>query len=50
MNLLKVLLLALFAISVTACNTVQGIGQDVGAAGNAIEHAAEEVEEEIDGD
>ena len=37
-------LTTLFFISVafmlTACNTVKGVGQDIGRAGNAIERAA----------
>ena len=32
----------LLAAAAAACNTVQGMGQDVSAAGNAIDDAAEE--------
>ncbi|MGE8396890.1 MAG: entericidin A/B family lipoprotein [Comamonas sp.] len=34
------ILLIGFAFTLAACNTVQGIGQDVQRAGNAIERAA----------
>lgn len=34
------LLLALFAPCLSACNTVRGIGQDIQKAGGAIEGAA----------
>lgn len=39
-------LLLLFALS--ACNTTQGFGEDVEAAGDAIEETAEEAEDELD--
>lgn len=32
----------LLAAAAAACNTVQGVGKDVGAAGDAIDHAAED--------
>jgi len=34
--------------ALTACNTTEGLGQDVEAAGDAIEEAAEETEEELE--
>ncbi len=34
------LCLALLAFTLSGCNTVQGIGQDVQRAGNALERAA----------
>ena len=40
----KLLALAIFAaiaVSVTACNTVEGAGKDVKATGQAIENAAD---------
>lgn len=41
-------LTALFAaFSVSACNTVKGAGQDVQAAGNAVEGAATETQQDM---
>ena len=34
-------LIALFAVVITGCNTIQGVGKDVKAGGQAIESAAE---------
>ena len=39
-TLARLLALALAAAALSACNTVQGIGQDVQAGGRAIERAA----------
>lgn len=39
-TLVRLLALALAAAALSACNTVQGIGQDVQAGGRAIERAA----------
>jgi predicted small secreted protein len=50
MRKLVLMLLALAGFSLAACNTVKGVGQDVEAAGRAVGTAAEEVEDEIDGD
>lgn len=36
------LLAALFALSQTACNTVEGFGEDVESAGDSIEDEAED--------
>tara|TARA_R110002072_G_scaffold103347_6_gene226801 strand:- start:1502 stop:1630 length:129 start_codon:yes stop_codon:yes gene_type:complete len=33
-------LVALFALSLTACNTVRGVGQDVEDAGETVQDAA----------
>jgi predicted small secreted protein len=40
----KLLILALAATSLlaAACNTIEGAGKDVGAAGNAIEETAQD--------
>lgn len=35
-------LLGMLTIGLAACNTIEGAGQDVKAAGNAVEHAAKE--------
>ncbi|MEO0391933.1 MAG: entericidin A/B family lipoprotein [Pseudomonadota bacterium] len=42
---LAVLLIAGFGLS--ACNTVDGAGQDVSAAGNAVSDAARDVQDEL---
>jgi predicted small secreted protein len=42
---MKAIMLALigcFALSVSACNTVQGAGKDVKATGQAVENAAKD--------
>jgi predicted small secreted protein len=42
---MKAIMLALigcFALSVSACNTVQGAGKDVKAGGQAVENAAKD--------
>ncbi len=39
-----VLLLAM-AFALGACNTMRGLGQDVGAAGGAVEDTAEDVQD-----
>lgn len=41
----KLILIALFAlmpVALSACNTVQGVGQDITAGGRAIDRAAED--------
>lgn len=48
MKYMTLLAMLLVSFSLTACNTTRGIGQDVEAAGEGIENAAEEVEEEIE--
>ncbi len=40
-NLFKVFLVAMFTISVTACNTMEGAGKDIKAGGEHIEKAAD---------
>lgn len=42
------ILVILFALTQSACNTVRGVGQDVEAAGDAIGDLADEAEEELD--
>jgi entericidin B len=42
MKTMMVLLLVVFAASLTACNTVEGAGKDVKATGAAVEKAADE--------
>ena len=39
--LMLALFIASFGIAVTGCNTVEGAGEDVGEAGEAIEDAAD---------
>ena len=45
---LMILLAALFSVGLAGCNTMQGAGEDIEAAGEVIEETAEETEEEID--
>jgi predicted small secreted protein len=42
MKALMIALLGLSALSLTACNTVGGVGKDVKATGAAVEKAADE--------
>jgi len=42
MKSIAIVILGLFAISLTACNTVEGAGKDVKATGNAVENAAKD--------
>lgn len=48
---MKKFVAALFAIvlipAVTACNTIEGMGKDVKAGGQAVEETAAEVKEDI---
>lgn len=39
---------AIMVVGLTGCNTTQGFGEDVEAAGDVIEDAAEEAEDELD--
>lgn len=39
---------AFLAFSLSACNTMEGMGEDVEAAGGAMSDTAEDVEDEID--
>jgi predicted small secreted protein len=40
MKTITSLLIALSLLALSACNTVRGIGQDIGKAGSAIEKSA----------
>ena len=42
MKPMLIAVLRLFAMSLTACNTVEGVGKDVKATGQAVERAADE--------
>jgi entericidin B len=42
MKSIAIVILGLFAISLSACNTVEGAGKDVKATGNAVENAAKD--------
>ena len=42
MKMISALLLALSALSLSACNTVEGMGKDIQSGGQAIERTAEE--------
>jgi entericidin B len=42
MKAILMVFLGLFAISLSACNTVEGAGKDVKATGNAVENAAKD--------
>lgn len=42
MKLTAFVLLILMTLGLAACNTVEGIGEDMGAAGDAIDREAEE--------
>lgn len=48
---MKKLMIALAALAtvpaLTACNTIEGIGKDVGAAGDAVAETAKDVKEDI---
>ncbi len=46
-NAVKIAGLGLLAMMTAACNTVAGAGQDIEAGGEAIEDAANDVEEDI---
>jgi predicted small secreted protein len=38
----------LIALAVSACNTMEGAGEDVSAAGGALSDSAEDTEDEMD--
>lgn len=48
---MKKVIAALFAVAalpvLTACNTIEGMGKDVKAGGQAVEETAKEVKEDI---
>jgi predicted small secreted protein len=41
-KLVSILLLVSFALSLSACNTIEGVGKDVQKAGEAVEDAAKD--------
>jgi len=42
MKIISAFLLALSALSLSACNTIEGVGKDIKAGGEAIERTADE--------
>jgi len=42
MKSVAIMILGLFAVSLSACNTIEGAGKDVKATGNAVENAAQD--------
>lgn len=42
MKAVTIAILGLFALSLSACNTIEGAGKDVKATGNAVENAAKD--------
>lgn len=46
-KIISIPVLALAAVFMTACNTVEGVGEDVQAGGEAIEDTAKEVKDDI---
>lgn len=50
MNKLATILMLMFLTSLAACNTTRGFGEDVEATGEGVQNAAEEVEEELEGE
>ena len=51
MKKLVITLIALASVpALTACNTIEGIGKDVGAAGDAVAETAKDVKEDISDD
>jgi predicted small secreted protein len=46
-HLLSATFLAIAALSLAACHTVSGVGQDVSAAGHDLSKAANKVEQKI---
>lgn len=48
MNILKVVaLLGLLGAALSACNTVEGFGEDVQAGGRAVERSANDVQKKL---
>lgn len=45
-NLIFILLVLCFSALSTGCNTISGIGEDLQAAGEAIQNTAEDVQED----
>lgn len=45
---LWVLLVGFLGLAAAGCNTVEGVGEDIEAAGDAIEDSADETENELE--
>jgi predicted small secreted protein len=43
-------LVVLTALALSGCNTVSGVGEDIGAAGGAIDQTSERTQEELTGE
>ncbi len=43
----KFLLAVAFALALSACNTIQGMGEDIGAAGDAISGTATKTKQKM---
>lgn len=48
MKLITSLFALLYMLALTGCNTVEGVGEDVEAAGDAVGDFARETEEELE--
>ena len=46
-TLLSIVLLVIVSITMTSCNTVKGVGEDVSAGGRGLTKAANKVERKI---
>ena len=46
MHILRITALVLSFVTLVACETVQGAGQDISTAGNAISRASDEVQQD----
>ena len=44
---MKPLLAAIMLLALAACNTVEGMGRDIGAAGDAISNSAEDTKKKM---
>lgn len=47
MKFLTLIAVAVFAMSLTACNTIEGAGKDIKAGGQAISNGAENVKDKM---
>lgn len=46
-KIIMAIISAVFIFSVTGCNTVKGVGQDVSKVGQGIDHAAQDVSNKL---